>query len=147
MTSQDFWVPNHMLKRCPLLNVSLKYLILQRWDDFISKQCYSKEKYDFVGAVCVSKKMLEKRMKSNRLRQNAPYSLPLKSQLHDIGRPEYAHFSQQYRLVGAREGLCSHSSCPHSEVPRCLRSYDPMVVLPRRTMWDRVHNFLGWSSG
>lgn len=31
-------------------------------------------------------------------------------------------FSQQHRLVGARECSCSHSSCPHPEEPRCLRS-------------------------
>lgn len=74
-----------MLKRCLLVNVPLKYLIFQTWDGFTSKPQYSKEKFGFVGAVCMSKSMLEKKMKSNGLRQNTLYSLPLKSQLHELG--------------------------------------------------------------
>lgn len=42
-----------MLKRDLLMNISLKYLILQTRDGFTSKQQYSKEKFGGVGVVCV----------------------------------------------------------------------------------------------
>lgn len=110
-----------------------------------SKQWYLKEKSGFVGVLCMSKNILENEIK--QVKTIHPLLPPTEISVAWIGQPEYAHFSQQHMLVGAREGLGSHSSRPNAEVPRCLRSYDPMVVLPWRMMRDRVHNFLGWSSG